>query len=287
MNLTQLIVDFLKNPNDNIEKLEQVCNEMLNSPETGVSHIDYDVDVYMNIMEAYFAKRIDTTELSVNEGKKFDALISKLDRTYNWSGVGGNIPLIQALTSISGLLTHPWGKEAHALKQEGHSKEAISFYSAAREHLTSVTAVDIRRYMQDMPDKAVMGQTLDILDQFNEKVDSLQDLQANKTYVKRQAITQYKHSVSGDVIKSQLGFMDPKEFKTSLKGATSQCSKVLNNDHRSSSILKSVVNFFTHLSVVGLIGNAVNKAYTGKWLLFDKTNEAKQVNNISKSIMPQ
>lgn len=69
-----------------------------------------------------------------------------------------------------------------------------------------------------------------------------------------------------------------------IKESEAQCRAIL-DDSTSRKILSALTNFLSHVTIVGMIANIVNKCTTGNWLLFKHTEESNKLKEVDQSVM--
>ncbi|ALA23881.1 hypothetical protein AVI51_08565 [Piscirickettsia salmonis] len=66
------------------------------------------------------------------------------------------------------------------------------------------------------------------------------------------------------------------EYQQSIKNCSEECKAALDDSscERLRKVLKVLVNFLTHISLVGIVANIYHKHTTGSWLLFERKKES-------------
>ncbi|QGP53138.1 hypothetical protein PsalMR5_00544 [Piscirickettsia salmonis] len=66
------------------------------------------------------------------------------------------------------------------------------------------------------------------------------------------------------------------EYQKSIKNCSEECKAALDDSscERLRKVLKVLVNFLTHISLVGIVANIYHKHTTGSWLLFERKKES-------------
>ncbi len=120
--------------------------------------------------------------------------------------------------------------------------------------------------------------------QFQNSVTALRNLDANKPDTRQKAIDVYASKTFTNFAKNVSGKIDDESFKAALDSTQKECTKTL-DDSLSRTLLKGITNFLSHVSLVGMIGNAVHKYKTGNWLFYEHTSERQQMKEASQSLV--
>ncbi|APS84129.1 hypothetical protein AVM71_14040 [Piscirickettsia salmonis] len=66
------------------------------------------------------------------------------------------------------------------------------------------------------------------------------------------------------------------EYQQSIKNCSEECKAALDDSscERLRKVLRVLVNFLTHISLVGIVANIYHKHTTGSWLLFERKKES-------------
>ncbi|WP_395946139.1 hypothetical protein [Caedibacter taeniospiralis] len=106
----------------------------------------------------------------------------------------------------------------------------------------------------------------------------------------KQAIDQHERNVLksttslfANKIKGQISDTQKEQYIDEIKTSENECTKIVDNT-TSRKFLCALTNFLSHIAVVGMIANVVNKCMTGEWLFYNHSEQSKAIQCADRDI---
>lgn len=88
---------------------------------------------------------------------------------------------------------------------------------------------------------------------------------------------------TGNETPAQAAEKNKADYMTNVKASEVTCRSKI-DDTVGRKVLSALTNFLSHVTIVGMVANVINKCKTGEWLLFKHKNESRELKKLDKEI---